>query len=103
LNLSQFPRTDFKMQKRPILVVEDDPVIAGVICRGLMDMGHDTHHADNGIGAIRRCLQGDIGAMVLDRMLPDISGIDVPDPVAPIGPYAAGADAVGPWVGAGSH
>jgi two-component system OmpR family response regulator len=27
--------------------------------------------------AIRRCLQGDIGAMVLDRMLPDISGIDV--------------------------
>jgi two-component system OmpR family response regulator len=65
------------MQSKPILVVEDDPVIAGVICRGLSDLGHETLHVDCGDLALRRCQQGDVGAMVLDRMLPDISGIDV--------------------------
>jgi two-component system OmpR family response regulator len=65
------------MQAMRILVVEDDPVIAGAICHGLTDCGHSTQRAANGGDAIAACRHGGIDALVLDRMLPDMSGLDV--------------------------
>lgn len=67
------------MVARHILVVEDDPLIAGVICRGLGEQGHAARHVENGALAIAACLEGGVEAVVLDRMLPDMSGIDVMD------------------------
>jgi len=60
-----------------ILVVEDDPVIAGAICHSLKDCGHSAQSAANGSDAIAACRDGGIDALVLDRMLPDMSGLDV--------------------------
>lgn len=58
-----------------LLVVEDDPVIAGDLQRGLSNMGHDVILALHGAGAVSACMAGDFDAMVLDRMLPDMTGI----------------------------
>ena len=60
-----------------ILVVEDDSAIAGLIGRGLDAMGHHAMLADSGHAAIRECESRCFDALVLDRMLPDISGLEV--------------------------
>lgn len=60
-----------------ILVVEDDPAIAGQIGRGLAAQGHDISHAATGTAALGACNSKLYDAMVLDRMLPDISGLAV--------------------------
>ncbi len=60
-----------------ILVVEDDSAIAGLIGRGLNAMGHHAMLADCGHAAIRECENRCFDAVVLDRMLPDISGLEV--------------------------
>jgi len=59
-----------------ILLVEDDPELAGVVTSGLERAGHETHHAANGEEA-RAMLSDAFDAVVLDRMLPDISGLDL--------------------------
>jgi len=65
------------MEPMRILVVEDDPVIAGAICSGLHACGYVTQSVANGRDALGACRQGRIDAVVLDRMLPDMSGLDV--------------------------
>ncbi|MBU6267924.1 MAG: response regulator transcription factor [Sphingomonadales bacterium] len=60
-----------------VLVVEDDPEIAGHLGRGLAALGHDTDVALSGAAAISACAAASFDAIVLDRMLPDISGIAV--------------------------
>lgn len=58
-----------------LLVVEDDPMIAEDLQRGLSVMGHDVVLAHHGAGAVSACMTCDFDAMVLDRMLPDMTGI----------------------------
>jgi len=60
-----------------LLVIEDDPDIAGYIGRGLTAMGHDTQLADSAASAMSACHAGLFDAIVLDRMLPDGNGIMV--------------------------
>jgi CheY-like chemotaxis protein len=52
-------------------------------CRGDLPWagrtGHAARHVENGALAIAACLAGGVEAVVLDRMLPDMSGIDVMD------------------------
>ncbi|HWU03644.1 MAG TPA: response regulator transcription factor, partial [Novosphingobium sp.] len=65
------------MQPSRILVVEDDPVIAQNISRGLSALGYSPSCAANGADALDACAAAPFDAVVLDRMLPDISGTQV--------------------------
>lgn len=60
-----------------LLIVEDDPVIAGQIGRGLGLLGHQTALADCGNAALGKIADQPFDAVVLDRMLPDMSGMEV--------------------------
>lgn len=65
------------MVQKAVLVVEDDPIIAGIICRSLAIWGHQPLHALSGREALAHGRNGALGAIILDRMLPDLSGIEV--------------------------
>lgn len=60
-----------------VLVVEDDPAIAGGIVRGLRGAGFEVELVTDGIGGSKRALSGGFDAIVLDLMLPGQSGIAV--------------------------
>jgi len=65
------------MAHKSVLVVEDDPIIAGVICRSLAAWGHRPIHALTGREALDHGRDGGLEAVILDRMLPDIGGIEI--------------------------
>lgn len=60
-----------------ILLVEDEPTVARFIQSGLLDNGHEIEHADNGKTGLSFAVSGDYDVIILDRMLPQIDGIDV--------------------------
>ncbi len=60
-----------------ILVVEDDPDIAGLIRIHLGDLGYDVSVATTGSEALERFRQDDFALVVLDIMLPEIDGFEV--------------------------
>jgi len=64
-----------------LLIVEDDPVIADQIGRGLGALGHEVRLAGTGAEAILMLRQGDLDAVVLVRMLPDLNGLSVIDQI----------------------
>ncbi|MEO0032298.1 MAG: hypothetical protein RIS94_2056 [Pseudomonadota bacterium] len=57
-----------------LLVVEDDPVIAGHILGGLAAVGRSADHAGCGADALTRFKAQRYDAVVLDRLLPDVEG-----------------------------
>lgn len=59
-----------------ILVVEDDPELAGVILSGLERAGHGADHAASGEQALDM-MSDAFDAVILDRMLPGIGGLDL--------------------------
>jgi len=60
-----------------LLVVEDDPVIAAQLALGMEQLGHELRVVANGRDALSATTTCNFDAVVLDRMLPDLSGIDV--------------------------
>ncbi len=60
-----------------ILVVEDDPDIAGLIRIHLGDLGYNVSVATTGSEALERFRQDDCALVVLDIMLPEIDGFEV--------------------------
>jgi two-component system OmpR family response regulator len=60
-----------------VLVVEDDPAIAVQIVTGMQRLGHHTSVAPTGHDALRAAQNDQFDAVVLDRMLPDITGDEV--------------------------
>jgi DNA-binding response OmpR family regulator len=60
-----------------LLVVEDDPGVAGGIVRGLRAAGFDVELATNGLDGAKKALEGGFAAIVLDLMLPEQSGFAV--------------------------
>jgi DNA-binding response OmpR family regulator len=60
-----------------ILIVEDEPVIADFLSRGLAAEGFEVEAADNGIAGEDLALRGGYDLVILDRMLPGRDGIDV--------------------------
>ena len=64
------------MQER-LLVVEDDPGVAGGIVRGLREAGFEVELATNGLDGAKKALEGGFSAIVLDLMLPEQSGFHV--------------------------
>ncbi|WP_241126879.1 response regulator transcription factor [Novosphingobium terrae] len=72
-----------------VLVVEDDPAIAGQICHGLMARGYATDLAASGEAAFKACTGGQFDAIVLDRMLPDTHGVELLGRLREAGPVPA--------------
>ncbi len=60
-----------------VLVVEDEPKLAGLIARGLREEGHAVDVADRGEDAVWMARANAYDAMVLDVMLPGIDGFEV--------------------------
>lgn len=60
-----------------ILLVEDDPEIAGLVHLHLRDEGYAVEHATEGQDGLRLALQGRWNLVILDVMLPGVSGLDI--------------------------
>src|SRR5690349_9789297 len=60
-----------------VLIVEDDPRVAGGIVRGLRGAGFEVELATDGISGTRKVFERTFDAVVLDLMLPGQSGMDV--------------------------
>jgi DNA-binding response OmpR family regulator len=60
-----------------ILLIEDDPQTAETIAALLRREGMAVEHAPDGEGGLQRAGSADVDLILLDRMLPGMSGIDV--------------------------
>ncbi len=60
-----------------ILVVEDDDVTRQFIVKGLRESGHVAEVADNGVDGLHRARTEEFSALIVDRMLPQLSGIEL--------------------------
>jgi two-component system, OmpR family, alkaline phosphatase synthesis response regulator PhoP len=65
------------MEARRILVVEDEPRIANLVCDNLEDEGYRVALATDGQAALRAARGGGIDLILLDVMLPEIDGFEV--------------------------
>ncbi|HLY36730.1 MAG TPA: response regulator transcription factor [Candidatus Binatia bacterium] len=63
--------------KRTVLVVEDEAAIRDGLCDLLAFHGYAPHAVESGDDGLRRALDGDYGLVLLDVMLPGLSGFDV--------------------------
>ncbi len=64
-----------------ILVVEDEPMLAGFIEQALRAEGYSPTVVDDGEGGESEALTGDYGLVLLDLMLPGRSGLEVLDAI----------------------
>jgi two-component system, OmpR family, response regulator MprA len=60
-----------------ILLVEDEPSIAGFVRRGLHFEGYDVDVVPDGPGALRRLRESPPGLLVLDVMVPGVDGFEI--------------------------
>jgi DNA-binding response OmpR family regulator len=60
-----------------VLVIEDDEPIADLLSRSLAFAGHEVETAQDGEEGLVRWSVGGFGAVILDVMLPGISGLEV--------------------------
>jgi DNA-binding response OmpR family regulator len=65
------------MEGMRVLVVEDEPKIAAAIHRVLEAERHSTDVATDGVGALALAEASDYDVIVLDRLLPDLEGVEV--------------------------
>ena len=66
-------------QKKKILLVEDDAALSGVYKSRLLMEGFDTREVNNGEQALSAALEYKPDLILLDAMMPKISGFDVLD------------------------
>src|SRR5688500_5601615 len=69
--------TEPNRRSRRILVVEDEPSIAGFVRRGLHFEGYDVDVVPDGPGALRRLRDSPPDLLVLDVMVPGIDGFEI--------------------------
>lgn len=60
-----------------ILLVEDDPLTANYVAKGLREEGYPVDSADNGRDGLFLATTESYDALVLDRMLPGLDGLTV--------------------------
>ncbi|MBB6051160.1 response regulator transcription factor [Armatimonas rosea] len=60
-----------------VLVIEDDPAIASMLVAGLQDVPYTVDHASDGVRGLALLQEQDYHLIVLDVMLPDMSGWEV--------------------------
>lgn len=69
-----------------LLLVEDDPLIAQELTGGLDALGHHCVHCVSGTEAIAAFARAAFDAIILDRMLPDLTGTGLLDHLRAQGP-----------------
>jgi len=60
-----------------ILIVEDDRVLRRACEVGLRKRGYEVVTADNGVDGLERALEGGFDLILLDMLMPRISGIEM--------------------------
>ena len=60
-----------------ILVIEDDAKTASYLHKGLSESGHSVDHAADGKDGLFLAMEGGYDALIVDRMLPQLDGIEV--------------------------
>lgn len=60
-----------------ILVVDDEPLVGGVLCRWLEDEGYDCQVANDAAAALCHLEAGGFSLVVCDVRMPDVSGIEL--------------------------
>jgi DNA-binding response OmpR family regulator len=60
-----------------ILVIEDDPQAAGYLVRGLRESGHIVDAAGDGVHGLDLALENLYDALVVDRRLPGLDGLEL--------------------------
>lgn len=70
------------MPIRPILIVEDDEPTQNLLRVVMQRFGHSSEIASNGAEAIELLGRGDYAVVILDLMMPNVSGYDVLDYLA---------------------
>ena len=60
-----------------VLVVEDEPSLAGHVVRALARTGHEPAHAPDGPAGLKAALAGRFDVVVLDLNLPGFDGLEV--------------------------
>jgi DNA-binding response OmpR family regulator len=60
-----------------LLLVEDEPRVAEIVRRGLVEEGHQVDVCSGGRAALQQARDIDYDVIVLDWMLPDIDGLEV--------------------------
>lgn len=75
--MSQSPAKSPSAAKARVLVVEDEPGIAGFVRRGLLFEGYEVEVASDGRSALTTLRDDPPDVVVLDVMLPGIDGIEI--------------------------
>lgn len=65
------------MEKKKILIIEDEAAIADLLAYGLAKEGFDVLTANHAADGLKRVEQFEPDLLLLDWMLPDLSGLDV--------------------------
>ena len=69
-----------------VLLIEDDPRICEIVVRGLGARGFDVTTATDGRGGVQLASSLDVDLILLDLVLPDISGVEVLEHVRAVKP-----------------
>ena len=60
-----------------VLLVEDEPLIAEFVAKGLRESGHSVDHAATGPDGLHMASHENYDALILDRMLPGLDGLEL--------------------------
>jgi DNA-binding response OmpR family regulator len=62
-------------ERRPVLIVDDDPLIISQVGAVLQSAGFSFIQASNGVEGLRQLTQGDPGLVILDINMPELDGM----------------------------
>ncbi|MCI0571382.1 MAG: response regulator [Myxococcaceae bacterium] len=101
-------RLQEKDPARKVLVVDDDADWRGFLRTSLEELGYETHEASDGPGALELLKRERFGVVLLDLLMPGMSGEDVVARLpagAPRVVFLTGAPVqdVGPALASGAH
>ncbi|HTS19867.1 MAG TPA: response regulator transcription factor [Verrucomicrobiae bacterium] len=65
------------VQRKTILVVEDDEAAGELVCESLKEAGFKTHWVRDGIDALNYILESRPDGIVLDLLLPRLNGFEI--------------------------
>lgn len=65
------------MSSKKILVIEDEEMTARLIIYRLKSLGHEVHHAKDGVNGLNQIKELQPDLVVLDVMLPGLSGFEI--------------------------
>lgn len=77
LNSSNTSAPSPQEDKKTILLIEDDPFIAGIYKEKLTIEGFNVLHAEDGLQGLNLALTQKVDLMLLDILIPKLSGVDL--------------------------